>query len=164
VADWNEHDEASVNLLHAAGGEWAFYNGGDRWTYGSYLYKAAKQFGLKFRISWHWNAAAGDPYYALDCREDDYAWANASPAGDLIPAVHFERVREGLDDYRRLLTLARLAKENAGTTEARAAEDLIRDHLAAFHLGQRDPGQVFPRGHYRQFRRQVGDAIETLRR
>jgi glycosyl hydrolase family 123 len=164
VADWNEHDEASVNLLHAAGGEWAFYNGGDRWTYGSYLYKAAKQFGLKFRISWHWNAAAGDPYYALDCREDDYAWANASPAGDLIPAVHFERVREGLDDYRRLLTLARLAKEKAGTTEARAAEDLIRDHLAAFHLGQRDPGRVFPRGHYREFRRQVGDAIESLRR
>ncbi len=45
----------------------------------TYMYKAAKQFGMKFRLSWHWNAAAGDPYYALDCREDDYAWCNSSP-------------------------------------------------------------------------------------
>ncbi len=50
VADWNDHDEASVNLLHEAGGDWAFYNGGNRWTYGVYLYKAAKQFDMKFRI------------------------------------------------------------------------------------------------------------------
>ena len=45
VADWNLHDEDSVKLLHAAGGDWAFYNGGNRWTYGAYMYKAAKQHG-----------------------------------------------------------------------------------------------------------------------
>ena len=106
---WNGHDEAGVKLLHDAGSDWAFYNGGNRWTYGTYMYKAAKQFGMKFRLSWHWNAVAGDPYYALDCREDDYAWCNSSPDGELIPAVEFERLREGLDDYRRLLTLSRLA-------------------------------------------------------
>ena len=99
-----------MKLLHDAGGDWAFYNGGNRWTYGVYMYKAAKQYGMKFRLSWHWNAAAGDPYYALDCREDDYAWCNSSPDGELIPAVQFERLREGLGDYRRLLTLARLAQ------------------------------------------------------
>ena len=38
---------------------------------------------MKFRVSWHWNVVAGDPYYALDCREDDYAWCNASPDGRL---------------------------------------------------------------------------------
>ena len=105
------HDEASVKLLHEAGGDWAFYNGGNRWTYGVYLYKAAKQYDMKFRLSWHWNAAAGDPYYALDCREDDYAWCCTNSDGELISTPHFERLREGLDDYRRLLTLARLAKE-----------------------------------------------------
>ena len=73
---WNLHDEASVKLLHESGSDWAFYNGGNRWTFGEYMYKAAKQFGMKFRISWHWNAAAGDPYYALDCREDDYSWCS----------------------------------------------------------------------------------------
>ena len=103
VADWNDHDPASVKLLHEAGGDWAFYNGGSRWTYGIYMYKAAKQHRMKFRVSWHWNNVAGDPYYALDCREDDYAWCNSSPDGELIPSVEFERLREGLGDYRRPL-------------------------------------------------------------
>ena len=99
---WNDHDEAAVQLLQKAGSNWAFYNGGNRWTFGTYMYKAAKQYGMKFRLSWHWNVVAGDPYYALDCREDDFAWCNASPDGRLIPSVEFERIREGLDDYRRL--------------------------------------------------------------
>ena len=101
-----------MGLLRRAGTGWAFYNGGNRWTFGTYMYKAAKQFDMKFRLSWHWNVVAGDPYYALDCREDDYAWCNASPEGELIPSLHFERdIREGVDDYRYLLTLARLADE-----------------------------------------------------
>ena len=112
----------SVNLLHSLGADWAFYNGGNRWTYGTYMYKAAKQFGMKFRLSWHWNVVAGDPYYALDCREDDYAWCNTSPAGELIPSVEFERLREGLDDYRRLITLAKLAeRKTAGAGRAEPA-------------------------------------------
>ena len=69
---------------------------------------------MKFRLSWHWNAVAGDPFYALDCREDDYAWCNTSPAGELIPSVEFERLREGLDDYRRLITLAKLVERGTG--------------------------------------------------
>ena len=129
----------SVNLLHNAGADWAFYNGGNRWTFGTYMYKAAKQFGMKFRLSWHWNVVAGDPYYALDCREDDYAWCNASPDGQLIPSVEFERLREGLDDYRRLITLARLA-ESAIPAAPRAPSRprVDRDRMAAFKLGQRD--------------------------
>jgi hypothetical protein len=138
VADWNLHDEASVKLQHEAGSDWAFYNDGNRWTYGVYLYKAAKQHGLKFRLAWHWNAAAGDPYYALDCREDDYAWCTAGPGGELLSTVHFERLREGLDDYRRLLTLARLAKEKAGSPAAREADKLLADVLGRFRLGDRE--------------------------
>ena len=164
VVEWNGHDEASVNLLHQEGGDWAFYNGGNRWTYGTYMYKAAKQFGMKFRLSWHWNAAAGDPYYALDCREDDYAWCNASPDGRLIPSVEFERLREGLDDYRRLLTLARLAAEAPGKPAARAARALVDTRLSAFHLGQREHDALFPPEDWSDFRRRIDDAIEALRR
>ena len=119
VVSWNDHDEAAVQLLHKAGSNWAFYNGGNRWTFGTYMYKAAKQYGMKFRLSWHWNVVAGDPYYALDCREDDFAWCNASPDGRLIPSVEFERLREGLDDYRRLITLAQLAAQNSGLPAGR---------------------------------------------
>ena len=164
VVEWNDHDEASVKLLHQAGGDWAFYNGGNRWTFGTYMYKAAKPFGMKFRLAWHWNAAAGDPYYALDCREDDYAWCTAAPDGRLIPAVEFERLRKGLDDYRRLLTLARLAARNPDKPAARAARALIDRRLSAFHLGQRDHDVLFPVADWTQFRRQVDDAIEALGR
>jgi hypothetical protein len=164
VANWNSHDEASVNLLRRTGGAWAFYNGGNRWTYGTYMVKAVREFDLKFRLSWHWNVVAGDPYYALDCREDDYAWCNSSPAGDLIPSVHFEQLREGLDDYRRLLTLARLANESSGTPAAQAARQLIEDRLSRFRLGQRDHAALFPATDWTDFRTSVDDAIEALRR
>lgn len=107
---------------------------------------------------------AGDPYYALDCREDDYAWCNSSPDGQLIPSVHFEQLREGLDDYRRLLTAARLAKQRAGTPAARAAEELIAKRLAAFQLGQRDHDSLFGPDDWAEFRTQIDDVIEALRR
>jgi hypothetical protein len=160
VANLNLHDEACVGLLRGAGAGWAFYNGGNRWTYGTYMYKAAKEFDMKFRLSWHWNVVAGDPYYALDCREDDYAWCNASPNGELIPSLHFEReIREGVDDYRYLLTLARLADQKQDV----AAKALIRGRLDAFRLGQRDHDALFPASDWRDFRRQLAEAIERLR-
>jgi hypothetical protein len=162
VANLNTHDEAGVNLLHRQGGEWAFYNGGSRWTFGAYLYKAAKEFNVKFRLSWHWNAVAGDPYYALDCREDDTAWANATPDGQLVPSVEFARITAGLDDYRYLLTLARLAKAKAGSPAAQAAEALINGRMAAFHLGERDHDRLFGVQDWTAFREQLANAIEAL--
>jgi hypothetical protein len=164
VADWNDHSEDSIGLLHRMGSDWAFYNGGNRWTYGTYLYKAAKQFDMKFRLSWHWNASAGDPYYALDCREDDYAWCNATPDGRLVPSIHFEQLREGLDDYRLLLTLARLAKEKAGAPAAKAAEDLVAARMASFKLGQREHDPLFGADDWAAFRRRAADALEALRK
>lgn len=113
--------------------------------------------------SWHWNACAGDPYYALDCREDDYAWCGATPEGQLVPAIHFEQLRAGLYDYRHLLTLARLAKEKAGTPAAAAARQLIAARLAAFKLGQREHDKLFPSDDWQSFRRKLAGAIEALR-
>ena len=128
------------------------------------MYKAAKQFEMKFRLSWHWNVVAGDPYYALDCREDDYAWCNTAPSGELIPSVEFERLREGLDDYRRLITLAKLAERAGGGSSARAGKELIARRMAAFKLGSRDHDALFPSEDWGQFRRQVDDLIEALRK
>lgn len=164
AVSWNDHDEASVRLLHDLGADWAFYNGGNRWTYGMYMYKAAKQYGMKFRVSWHWNVVAGDPYYALDCREDDFAWCNSSPDGQLIPAVEFERLREGIDDYRRLITLNRLSARDPGSPTSRAARQLITSRMAAFKLGQRDHDALFPTADWSEFRRRVDTLIEALRK
>jgi len=162
VATLNLHDEAGIRALTAAAVGWAFYNNGSRWTFGIYLYKAVKEFGLKFRLSWHWNLVAGDPYYALDCREDDYAWANANAERQLVPSVEFLRIAAGLDDYRHLLTLARLAHAKAGTSAAIRAEALIHDRMAAFHLGQFDPDPHFRVEDWTVYRRQVANAIEAL--
>ncbi len=160
VAEWNEHDRAGVKLLQSAGGEWAFYNGGNRWTYGVYMYKAAKEYGMKFRLSWHWNVVAGDPYYPLDCREDDYAWCNSTPDGELVPSLEFERLRQGLGDYRRLLTLTRLAHEKRGTPAARDARRLMAALLGGFHLGDRDLKGV---PSFTALRDRLDAALERLR-
>jgi hypothetical protein len=164
VANLNGHCEASVKAIRDAGGDWAFYNGGNRWTFGDYMYKAAKQFGMKFRISWHWNVTSGDPYYALDCREDEFCWCNVAPDGELVPAIEFELQREGLGDYRRLLTLQRLAREKAGTPVAQTAQRLIDDRMAAFKLGQRDHDALFGVDDWETARAKINNAIETLRK
>jgi hypothetical protein len=150
--------ERDIRLLRQSGGAWAFYNGGNRWTYGVHLYKAAREFGVKFRLAWHWDAAAGDPYYALDCREDDYAWANAGPDGQLVPSVEYERIGAGLDDYRELITLARLASVRRGT----GAQRLIAARMAAFHLEDRDHDRLFGVEDWAVFRRKTENAIEDL--
>ena len=159
VVNWNCHDEESVRLIHEAGGDWAFYNGGNRWTFGDYMFKCAHEFGMKFRISWHFNACAGNPYYALDCREDDYAWCNSSPDGDLIPSLEFERLREGIEDYRRMQTLERLANEKQDENGL----NVIKNRMQTFRLGQRDHERLFPVTDWKDSRNKVDDAIESLR-
>ncbi len=142
VPDLNSHTERGIAMLHRVGDDWAFYNGGNRWTYGVYMYKAVQQFGMKFRLGWHWNATGGDPYYPLDCREDDYAWCNANADGELIPSLEFEReMRGGITDYRTLLTLARLAKEKHDAP----AEALIAGRLGRFQTWPTRPRRVVSR-------------------
>jgi hypothetical protein len=156
VANLSDHNEPSVRRLQEAGTGWAFYNNGNRWTYGEYLFRAVRQFGAQFRLAWHWNASAGDPYYALDCREDDYAWCHTNAQGQLIPSVEFERLREGIDDYRYLLTVSRLAHERRLT----AIEQRIAARLARIRLGQLDHHALYPAADWRAFRRELAEALE----
>ena len=163
VPNLNGHDEASLRAIHAAGQQWAFYNGGSRWTFGTYMFKCTQEYGMKFRLSWHWNAAAGDPYYALDCREDDYSWCSTNANRDLIPTVHFDReIRAGIDDYRYMLTLSRLIKAHPDIPAAAAAKHLLDSKLASFKLGERDHDVRWPISEYRDFRLKIAEAIEAL--
>jgi hypothetical protein len=159
IAEWHGHSEDSVKLLKEKGGDWSFYNGGtNRWAFGYYMYKCVREYDMKFRYAWHINIPAGDPYYSLDCREDDdYSWLNASPEGTLIPSLKIERMRAGLDDYRRLITLERLAKEK----NDKDAQKLIEDRMKSFKLGERT--HTFPVNDWQEFRTKVSDAIERLR-
>ncbi|MBI3920065.1 MAG: hypothetical protein HY318_01510, partial [Armatimonadetes bacterium] len=163
IANLNTHDEAALKAIRDGGSDWAFYNGGNRWTFGAYMFKCAQQYNMKYRLSWHWNCAAGDPYYALDCREDDYSWCVTNANSELIPTLHFEReVREGIDDYRYMLTLSRLLREKPNHPAAPAAKKLIDEKLASFQLGERDHNAKGPVEEYRTYRLQLAEAIEKL--
>jgi hypothetical protein len=65
-----------------------------------------------------------------------------------------------LGDYRRLLTLARLARERAGIPAATAAEKLLAEILGSFRLGERElpAGQSFAK-----LRERLDAVIERLR-
>jgi hypothetical protein len=165
IPNLNLHSEASIKAIKDAGDQWAFYNGGSRWTFGTYMFKCAQQYGMAFRLSWHWNVAAGDPYYALDSREDDYSWVATNARRELIPTIHFEReIREGIDDYRYLLTLSRLVREKPNSPAAPAARRLIADKLASFKLGEREHDQKWPISEYREYRLKLASAIEAMTR
>jgi hypothetical protein len=163
IPSLNGHDAAAIDAIHKHGGNWAFYNGGDRWTFGTYMYRMVRDFGMRFRLSWHWNAAAGDPYYALDCREDDYSWCATNAAGELIPTIHFDReIRAGIDDYRSLLTLERLAAQNPNTPAAKSARALIDSHVLAIKPGDREHAKLFPATDWAAYRLKLLEAIEAL--
>lgn len=161
IANLALHDEAAVKEIQKAGSDWAYYNDARRWTFGTYLFKAAQEHDMKFRLSWYWNAAAGDPYYALDSREDDYSWIVTNARRELIPSIHFERdIREGLDDYRYMLTLSRLLKQKPNHSTAPAARKLLNDKLASFRLGERNPKGSL--GEFKTYRLQLAEAIQKI--
>jgi hypothetical protein len=165
IANLNNHDAAAIEAIHDAESDWSFYNGGNRWTFGTYMYKCAKEYGMKYRLSWHWNASAGDPYYALDCREDDYAWCTTNAKGELIPSIHFERdILGGVNDYRYMLTISRLLKEHPSHPSAPAARKLLEEKLASFKLGEREHDAKWPVEEYHNYRFKLAEAIERLSR
>ena len=139
------------------GSGWAFYNGGNRWTYGTYMYKAGEAIWDEDSVSrgtgTSWRATLIMPSTVAKTTTPG---VTRHPTGQLIPSVEFERLREGLDDYRRLITLARLAAQKPGLPAARDGRELIATRMAAFKLGQRDHDALFPADDWSTFRRQCG--------
>jgi len=108
----NLHDAAALDAIKKAGNPFAFYNGGSRWTYGRYMKMLVNKHGMALRLTWHFNVVAGNPYYALDCREDDYCWYNGTVGGALRPNLRFlQQMQPGLNDYRYLTTLETLLEQ-----------------------------------------------------
>lgn len=126
VPSLNRHDRRSLQAIVAAGNRPAIYNNGNRWTFGRYLKMLVVRQQLALRLAWHFNATAGDPYYALDCREDDYCWFNSNARMDLVPSVTFlADILPGLNDYRYLTTLQRLLRERPDHPAAAAARKVF---------------------------------------
>ncbi|MCL2641719.1 MAG: hypothetical protein FWD53_12795, partial [Phycisphaerales bacterium] len=126
----NIHDDAVVKMIQQDGHRFSFYNGGNRWTFGRYMKALVVHYGLAHRPTWHFNIVAGDPYYALDCREDDYCWYNTDERQTMVPSLSLlAQIQPGLNDYRYLTTLHRLAKEK-GDAGGGAAMKVFEKHVA----------------------------------
>ena len=101
-------DENALGVIQAAGNRFAYYNGGTRWTFGFFMKMLKDRHDLALRLNWHFNVCAGNPYYPLDSREDDYCWFNSNPNADLVPSMDYlQNLLPGLNDYRYLLELDR---------------------------------------------------------
>lgn len=128
-------DEASLGVIKDAGNAFGYYNGGNRWTFGFYMKMLKDRHALALRLNWHFNVAAGNPYYALDCREDDYCWFNTNERREMVPSLLFlQEMVPGLNDYRRLLELdsrLALAKKALAASPSAAAKQALETAIAA---------------------------------
>jgi len=130
IPSLNLHDEASLAVLRQAGNRFSFYNSGGRWTFGRYMKMLVVRHGMALRLTWHYNIVAGDPYYALDCREDDYCWYNTDARRTMVPSMSFlSDVLLGLNDYRYLSTLERLLRERPDHPGAAAARKVWEEMM-----------------------------------
>ncbi len=126
----NDHDDASLKLILSKGHKVALYNLDTRWCYGRYMKAMVVKYGLMYRVNWHLNVVAGDPYYALDCREDDYCWYNTDENQALVPSLALlASTMPGVNDYRYLSTLERLLKEKADAPAAAQAKKVFEEQV-----------------------------------
>ncbi len=106
IAALNKHDKRGIQVVHDASNIFGFYNEANRWTMGRYMKMLVERYQLGLRLVWHYNVVAGNPYYALDCREDDYCWYNSNTAGNVVPSAKLlTEILPGLNDYKYLTAL-----------------------------------------------------------
>ncbi len=157
----NIHDAASIKLIQDKGHQFSFYNGGTRWTFGRYMKALVLKYGLAYRVTWHYNACAGNPYYALDCREDDYCFYNSDEKQTMVPSLTvLGQIMPGLNDYRYLSTLQRLLKEKANSPAAAQAKKVFDDQINLV-AGKDRPDPKDP-AQYAKDRQAVTQAIVSL--
>lgn len=167
IPSLNGHDEKSLAVLRQAGNRFHFYNGSDRWTYGRYMKMLVVRHEMVMRLVWHFHVCVGDPYYALDCREDDYCWFNTDAEMRLVPSMRFlAEIQPGLNDYRYLTTLQRLLAARANHPAAGEAKKTF-EAMMALAAGKDRPVGAERRkagrlAEYEADRQKVIDAIVAL--
>lgn len=105
-----------VQALKEKGVRWGLYNAAigsfdvGRSTFGEALF-TARYYGASHRLAWHLTGAQNYPYYDLDGRENDAMMLYPRTDGQLHMALKLEWATQGLEDYRLLLLLERVAQQ-----------------------------------------------------
>ncbi len=135
---------SSVKKYHAQtlqerGLRWGFYNAAigpfevGRATFGEGLF-SARWHGASHRLAWHLTLTQNYPYYDLDGRESDAMMLFPRMDGSLEVALKMEWATQGLEDYRLLLLLEKLAKK-AGRRGRSARTWLARNYREVNFFG-----------------------------
>ncbi len=159
ISSLNGHDASVLKEAERLGKEVHIYNQGrTRYSFGLYQWSEFRK-GVKARWQWHLNVLHGYQFFDLDGREPDTAMI-AYGRNAIYPTIHFERCREGAEDFYLYQTLWNLAKGRQDPAGERAAA-LLEETVAQVELSQRQPPGGFDAD---EFKVKVVEAIQTLTR
>jgi hypothetical protein len=144
VSSLNNHDPTVMTEAAKLGKEIHIYNQGrTRYSFGLYQWSEFQK-GVRARWQWHLNVLHGYQFFDLDGREPDTAMI-CYGREQIYPTIHFERCREGAEDFYLLQTLARriesLRAGGKDSPEFQAAETLLQSTTASVALNQRRPAE-----------------------
>ncbi len=163
ISSLNGHDPSVMSEARRLRRQIHIYNQGrSRWSFGLYQWSEFRK-GVSARWQWHFNILHGYQFFDLDGREPDTAMV-CYGREELYPTIHFERCREGAEDFYLYQTLQHAieANEQAGRKprETAAARTLLDDATDAVALNQRNAPEGFDAA---AFKRQVIAALEAMR-
>ena len=159
ISSLNSHDASVTQEAERLGKSVHIYNQGrSRYSFGLYQWSEFRK-GIQARWQWHLNVLHGYQFFDLDGREPDTAMI-CYGRDTIYPTIHFERCREGAEDFYLYQTLWDLVQSRQGAA-AKEAADLLGNEVAAVQLNQRQPPVGFDAD---AFKAKVVEAIETLMR
>jgi hypothetical protein len=129
-------DETNVNAAKAGGKKPVLFGPPKGWSdiqqeYGIYRFCSGFflwRLGANGCVYDPWQSNWGDPYHPFDNHCSEWGSLCVPASHDwptLNPSVVLEGIREGITDYRYLVTLERLIKEKAGQPAAAAAQQYL---------------------------------------
>lgn len=161
----NSHDPTVMAEARRLGKEVHIYNQGrNRYSFGLYQWSEFNK-GVAARWQWHLNVLHGYQFFDLDGREPDTAMICYGRRG-VYPTIHFERCREGAEDFYLYQTLAHLVAEHRrggkNSQELAAATAIVERLAAAVALNQRTPPRNFdPDGAKAEVVKAIEDLLES---
>ncbi|HJN19256.1 MAG TPA: hypothetical protein QGH10_27440 [Armatimonadota bacterium] len=142
VSSLNNHSPLVMAEAEQLGREVHIYNQGrTRYSFGLYQWSEHAK-GVTARWQWHLNVLHGYQFFDLDGREPDTSMI-CYGRDDIYPTVHFERCREGAEDFYLLNALSKTIAANRDAnrkpTETDRAEQWLTDLTDSVALNQRTP-------------------------
>ena len=162
VSSLNGHDPSVMQRAEELSRDIHIYNQGrTRYSFGLYQYSEFHK-GVKARWQWHLNVLHGYQFFDLDGREPDTAMLCYGRSG-IYPTIHFERCREGAEDFYLYEALRKTVEGKGGPDSedapVNAGAELLREMERSVRLNQRGAPEGFDAN---ALKRRVVQALEAL--